>query len=479
MAHHTIRATFAALLLASTAFPSLAADPWGSVRKPFAANSPWNSRPVAPVFGDYVIPKSDYFPNVGENEWSVPIFVATDKDPAVTIYGMTEPNGVFDPDEERTRSVTLPHWPANVAPASGSDGHAEIVDTSLGIVHSFWQLRKTGDRWTTALYAWSPLAGRGWGDPAHYYQGARAAGVPSIGGLIRTHEVDDGDTLYRHALAGSLTFNALATDPVYIYPATAADTGAAKSNSGRIPEGALMMLPPGYDTQQIKSSPQLRKVAETLKVYGMYVVDRNVGTPYFIYAEIGSGLQLHRRGWNNDVAADLEKIRLGMRQVVSTGGWLDGDGKPYTPEKTFNVLSMRGPWQVESGDAPGAYETWKQAVVFPKASPTRTVMVAFNGRALTQTAWALPATGAVYKLTASTSGGARLRVVLKTKVEGRLLYDSGELADGQSKTFPWPADAAVVTYAISGVGQPSTVRATLIAADRKVAAATTGRAHGG
>lgn len=467
----------ACLALASTA--AGAADTFGSVHKPFAATSPWNSRPVAPVLGDTTIPKSDYFPNVGENAFAVPVFSTDAQDPPVTIYGVSDPNGVFDPDEERTRSVTLPHWPPGVTPASGSDGHAEVVDTAMGVVHSFWQLRKTANRWTAALYAWAPLDGRGWGDPAHYYQGARAAGVPSIGGLIRKHEVDDGDTMYRHALAASLTFNGLASDPVYIYPATSADSGAAKQNSGRIPEGALLMLPAGFDVQQI-GTPALRKVAETLKVYGTYVVDRNEGTPYFIYAEIGSGLFLMKRGWNNDVATDLDKIRVGLRQVVSTGGWLDGNGKPYTPEKIFNVLSMRGPWQVESGDAPGNYETWKQAVVFPKTSATRTVMVNFNGRALTQTTWALPVAGASYKLSASTTGGAKLRIVLKTKVEGKLLYDSGELADGQSKTFAWPADSTVVTYAISGVGQPSSVRATLIAVDRKVdLAPTTGPAHGG
>src|SRR5690606_36727540 len=106
--------------------------------------------------------------------------------------------------------------------------------------------------------------------------------------LIRKHEIDNGDSMYRHALAMSLSFNALSPNPTYGFPATSADTNAARENSGRIPEGALMMLPPSYDTQKIVT-PALRKVAETLKTYRAYVVDRNFGTPYFIYVENGAG----------------------------------------------------------------------------------------------------------------------------------------------------------------------------------------------
>ena len=67
----------------------------------------------------------------------------------------------------------------------------------------------------------------------------------------------------------------------YVFPATAADGNAATTNTGRIPEGALMMLPYNFDVSQI-ANPAVRKVAQTLKVYGAYVVDRNVGVPFTI-----------------------------------------------------------------------------------------------------------------------------------------------------------------------------------------------------
>ena len=163
--------------------------------------------------------------------------------------------------------------------------------------------------------------------------------------------VNDGDTLFRHALAMSLTVTALSPAPTYIFPATAADRGAEKLNSGRIPEGALMMLPADYDTANIKDA-RLRKVADTLKVYGAYVVDRNDGTPFVIYVENGTNLGLHKPVWNNSVVRELDRMRAALRQVVSVDSWLDGNDKPMQIEQRLNLLSMRGPWRVSKGDGP-------------------------------------------------------------------------------------------------------------------------------
>lgn len=84
-------------------------------------------------------------------------------------------------------------------------------------------------------YAWSPLDGYGFGTPDHFYQGARAAGVPPSAGIIRVHEIDDGLPLYRNAIAMSMTFSGLCKDPTYIYPATSADSDAQYSDYGSVP----------------------------------------------------------------------------------------------------------------------------------------------------------------------------------------------------------------------------------------------------
>ncbi|MNR97101.1 hypothetical protein D3C72_282660 [compost metagenome] len=451
----------ASLLLSTTAVQAADKTSWGSYYKPFAATSPWNSRPVQPAFGDFVIPKSTYSPGVAGGEWSTGVFLAKPGDAPVTVSGLPKTQGLWDPDASAFHDVTIPRWPAEVVAASASDGHADIVDPQTGIVHSFWQLKKIDGKWVAAQYAWTRLNGRGWGDPAHYFQGARAAGVATAGGLIRKHEVNDGDVMYRHALALSLTYNALSAKPTYIFPASSADTDAATTNKGKIPEGALLMLPPNYDTSKI-SNPDLRKVAETLKTYGAYVVDRNFGTPFFIYVENGAGFDLHKGGWNKTVADDLERMRVALRQVVSAQSWLDGNGKPVQLQKKMNLLSMRGPWQLQAGDQLAPFDTWLQAVKFP-ASAQRVTQVNYSSRGLHPVSWALPQSGKNYRVSARTTGGGTLRVQVRDPSGTPLYFDSGELTQGESRTFAWPDPRAIVTvYASSGAGTASTVSGELL-----------------
>jgi len=442
--------------------PESTQSKWASYERLFAVDSPWNSRPIDPVLGDAQVPLSTYYPAVQEGAYSTGVFLASTTDPPVTVKGLPGKPGVWDPDAEQYQdSITIPHWPASTLPATGSDGHADIVDPQSGIVHSFFKLQLIDGEWRALQYAWSRLDGRGWGDPAHHRQGARAAGVPSSAGLIRTHEIDDGDTMYRHALAMSLTYNALSASPTYVYPATSADTNAATTNTGSIPMGSLMMLPASFDTDGIRSL-KLRKVAETLKHYGAYVVDRNVGTPFVIYVEIGSAYTLHAGGkWDNVVARDLHRIREQLRPVASVGGWVDGDEQPFVPSQRFNILSMQGPWQLTGGAQAGRYDTLKQALVF-EANCQVTTMTRTSSQAVTRATWALPTPGLAYKLTARGSGGARLRMVLSDCDKPNEVIDSQALSDGQSYTFIWPRQlCSTQLVATSGGNQASSLTADL------------------
>jgi hypothetical protein len=429
---------------------------WGTYQRMFAADAPWNSRPVKPMLGSATVPKSSYFPTVASGGYSTGVFLASKTDGPVTIYGRDGVSGVWNPDAEESRVITLPRWPAGVLPAAGTDGHADVVDPVTGIIHSFWQLRKVNGKWVAALYAWSPLAGRGWADPAHYYQGARAVGIPASAGLIRKHEVDDGQATYKHALAMSLTFNGLSPSPSYVFPATSADTDAS-ANYGPIPEGSLLMLPSNYDTSKI-SNLALRKVAETLKVYGAYVVDRNHGTPFVIYVENGSNFNLMPKGWDNKVASDLDGIRGALRPVVSASSWVDGNGRPTVFQKSFNALSMRGPWS--SAPVKPQFDSWRQRLVFP-ATTSVVRATNTNGRGLGGVAWAKLQVGTTQKFTVSAEGGATLRMQVYSG--DKVAFDTGDLRDKEFVHFPWPTGAWVVLIARSGVGAGSSVAAELIA----------------
>ena len=439
---------------------------YGTYLHPYAVDSLWNSRPVNPVFGTFVIPKSSYFPTVASGGYSTGVFLASPTDKPMTVVGrgstQTAIVGVADPDNGASRIITIPRWPAGVLPASGTDGHADIVDPVTKKIHSFWQLKQIDGRWTAALYSWSNLAGTGWGDPAHYYQGARAVGIPASAGLIRKHEINDGRPAYGHALAMSLTFNALAngvTGPAYVFPATSADNDFSK-NTGSIPQGALVMLPPDFDSSKIVSA-ELKKVVETLKTYGAYIVDRNTGTPFVIYVENDSGFSLSK-GWDNAIANQLDLIRAGLREVKSAKGWIDGKGNALpdaiTTQQRMNILSMRGPWTTQSGTAEAAYDDATGSLLFD-ASTTKTVQVNANNTGMTPVKWAIPKEGTEMKFAVAATGGATLR--LQVKSNGLLKYESKDLANGQSTRVEWPASATVTLIATSGVNGPSSVKAGL------------------
>lgn len=436
---------------------------FGSFNYPFAANSPWNIRPINPTFKTFEIPKSSYFPAISSGAYSTAAFLAKPTDAPMVVYGKTS-NGVWNPDAEKYQpSITIPHWPADTFPATGSDGHADIIDEQAGIIHSFWQLKKVGDKWTTQLYAWMPLKGRGWADPAHYYQGGRAVGIPSIAGIIRKHEVDDGKPTYEHALALSLTYNALSPNPTYVYPATSADNNAATTNYGQIPEGALLMLPSNYDSSKV-ASPALRKVIETLKKYGAYVVDRNDGTPFAIYVENGSTFKMSNLAWDNAVANELQRIRGSLKQVVGASSWIDGAGKatvsPLIVPQDLNVLSMRGNWIKSSGEVIGTFDTLTQSLVFPVTNKVKTVMTNSSGRSLTSVNWAKREAGKEQKFTVKATGGATLSMTVYSG--SNVVLKTASLGNGESARFIWPNGGWITLTATSGLGQASSVSGELV-----------------
>ena len=429
--------------------------------RPFNDQSPWNARPSKFTLGTEVVPKADYYPNIAEGAYSLGVFVASAGDPAVTVYGTTDEGGIWIPDAENvTAPLVIPHWPADVVPASGSDGHADIVDPVNNKIHSFWQLRLDNGKWRAGSYGWTALDGSGFGTPAQYMQGARAAGVPSMAGLIRKNEVNDGQPMYKHALLMSLAYNGLAKDPTFRFPATAADFDAASTNSGTIPEGARMMIPTTFDTSVIKD-PRLLKIVRTLQTYGANVVDRNWGTPFLMYVENGSGFNLMPTGWDGEVAAELDIIRGAMREVVAVSEWVDANGNVFTPETNLNLLSMRGYWWMQQGVMAGSFDTLQQAVVFPN-NGVFTRQINTTGRSMpTVTTTALAGRTVTLKVTAT--GGAQMKLDLGN--DGVPVLSSGFLGDGGTISFVWPRDGLVpYVSAQSGAAGGGTVSATLVMA---------------
>ena len=439
----------------------VAAAQAATLRRPFSDRSPWNARPTVFTLGSYQIPTSLYYPTVAEGSYSTGVYASSQSDPSVSVYGPAGGNGIYVADSQTFDwSVVIPHWPADVVPAAGGDGHADIVDEAANRIHSFWQLRRENGVWRASQYTWTPLDGRGFGTPATYASGSRAAGVVTMAGLIRKHEVNDGLPLHKHALALSLTNNTLSASTPYTFPATTADSDAARANSGAIPEGALLMLPPSFNVDSI-ANPYLRKVARTLQTYGAYVVDRNYGTPFVIYAEMGTNYNLMWNGWDNVTATDLDRIRAALRQVVSVTEWVDAANNVFVPEAKLNLLSMRGYWWPLQGGTAAPFDTWQQAVVFPN-NGRYTLQVNAGGSSMPKVTWAQPKPGSTYTVKVSGAGGASFRLDL-VNASGSVVYSTGYQQDGATVNFVWPQGTVTpTTYAASGAAGGGRIGATLV-----------------
>lgn len=152
-------AAFALHMTAS--FAAEVPGPWGTYLKPFSDQSPWNARPVAPVQGDFEIPRSTYFPTAAQGKYSTGVFLASESDRPMEVMPLPGKPGVWDPDAESfCPGITIARWPIDVLPASGSDGHADIVDPAAGVVHSFFKLKNINGRWCGWQYAWTRIDGR-------------------------------------------------------------------------------------------------------------------------------------------------------------------------------------------------------------------------------------------------------------------------------------------------------------------------------
>ncbi|HEX4855206.1 MAG TPA: hypothetical protein VFV28_00220, partial [Limnobacter sp.] len=230
----------------------------------------------------------------------------------------------------------------------------------------------------------------------------------------------------------------------YIFPATSADK-TFDWNRGQIPEGALLMLPDTFDTQTIQNEA-LRKVAETLKVYGAYVVDRNEGTPFYIYVENGAESNFPRK-WSRPVELDMKRIQKNLRQVVSVKGWLDGNGKPFNPAEKLNLLSMRGPWIKSGGKGQARFDSRTQSLLID-ATSARVEFQHVKNNSLSRVNWAPLKSGQIYSIEVDASEHVLFQLHITSIKTGRSIYSSDWLGNGETAEFTWPWEPARYRLAV-------------------------------
>lgn len=442
--------------------------PVKAAQRLFSAQSPWNSMPVKPRLGNNFLPAARQVPWIEEGAYSSKIFRAVANDSPMTLIADDIANQL------QAGVVTIPRFPAATMPATGQDGHCEILDPIDGTLHSFYQLRRTAGTWRASKYARTSAQGSGWGTVSNP-DNVRAAGCSTAGGLLL--ESEHGLDIVPHALAIGMDKNAFMSGP--IWPATLQDYTGATTYKGvvgqRFPMGRLMMLPATFDVDKL-GLPESRAIARTLKKYGGYIVDATVGSLNF-YAETNSG-------WNKcftngkytpAFSPDMQAIKAAMRQVTSQDGFVDGDGNPYTPTpfRSMNLLSMRGPWQSYKGSRSfGKYDAATDLFQAEATADPRTVRQLLNVHdegdrfGYKRQNWNLNPEPGVRYLVRAIGAGAITATLAVNSTGFRRYGATTKLAPGGSVDFTWPTDPTTVTeiFVDKPAGAAANIRLELVKA---------------
>lgn len=410
---------------------------------PFAEDSLWKSRLIAPTFDESISLEALNSPIIHEGIFSSSIFMAIASDSMVKVYGANN-QPIMDPDSNsKELYIQLPHWPAEVEAASGSDGHADIVDLENKRIYSFWKLTNENGRWEAASFAWMPLNGTGWPDPAHYYQGVRAVSTPVTAGIIRKHEGCQSNDPIMHALALSLPKESLSSTTPYVFPATTSDHNY-KLNKGHVPEGSLLMLPRSFDSTRVENK-LLSKVIEALKDYGAYVVDRNDNTSFAIYVENGSDIE-HSCKWSNSkYAKTLDDIRLNLKVVSGASAVVDAKGRSVSVNKNLNLLSFRGPWYKTNQSSNWFFDTFTQKLKLQTNIPNE-IFTSTSSSLLKVVNWAAPKPGDKYLLQNTSCNGVDIKLIVVDRQDGA--HDYGFVSSSEKLTFNWTSKDFYTTLVI-------------------------------
>lgn len=228
--------------------------------------------------------------------------------------------------------------------SGNTDGVAVIYDRSTGRPHQLRQYNWNNGRPTAGQYKSWDIKGLGHGTRMGDRLGTSASGVAALFGVLRGHEINTPGHKVQHALQIVLPrkhiprarCNIMLSREILL-PAVSRDSSAlqAGQNTGNIPYGALLALPPSVNIAGLGLSEPGRRLAEAIQDYGIYVVDGGGCQNGAIRADQhvnGSTLALLKR--------DIPKIHPHIRMILNNdvlGSPTAGGGAPRAPNCAFDA----------------------------------------------------------------------------------------------------------------------------------------------
>ena len=162
--------------------------------------------------------------------------------------------------------------------AGSCAGRSAVVhDRVTGATHEFGQFRWGGGGPVARLHRGWDIRGLGHGLYPLRRIGLAPSGASALFGLLRGHEIDTPGRAIEHALVAVLPSRAgcrSLLSRAVVLPAVARDTAAEQGgDTGHIPRGALLALPPSVDLAALRLSEPGRRLATALRDYGLYALD--------------------------------------------------------------------------------------------------------------------------------------------------------------------------------------------------------------
>ena len=218
------------------------------------------------------------------------------------------------------------------------DGVVVVYDRVTGRPHQLRQYDWNNGQPTAGQYKTWDIRGLGHGTRPGHREGTSASGVAGMFGVLRGFEINTPGHKIEHALRLGLPRKPgckIMLSRNFVLPATSGDSNRTRSgyNTGHIPYGGLLALPPSVNVNNLGLSEPGRRLAAAIQNYGMYATDGGGCTAGAIDADqnITSGIKSQLR-------TDIRKIYPLVRLVTNNamGSAVAGGGSPRAPNCAFN-----------------------------------------------------------------------------------------------------------------------------------------------
>jgi hypothetical protein len=292
-------------------------------------------------------PTGEHFSTVFK-KWTIPVYEADEN----TEYVHVKRHKLMDHEKEVWITVTDHDYfghgpefnpvpiPQDARPDLEDDAHFCVVDWNRMLAWDMWGLKELEDgTWESKTGMCYRLDGDGVFDACklgyvdkesvHFHGPSRAAGVPTIAGLVRYDEVMVGKI--EHKLSCATRFAAKMT---HVYPASWTDGFV----EGGIPEGAVIQLDPDLDLSQFILTKEEIIIAKALQEYGMVIVDIAQGQPIYVEGVWGHP----EKSWEGKLSE-----------------WDNEKGINSIPFKHYRVLKAENP--IHRGDIRTGYDAHRNA----------------------------------------------------------------------------------------------------------------------